>query len=356
MLRVKPLLIGAILLTLLAYWPVRQAGFVFEDIEYLKPAQRGLVAEEVLAPRGLTAVSFRLNVLQSGLDARPYHATNLGLHLLVGLSFYAFASRLLGRPRVAVLAAAVYLLHPLQSETVSYLAGGRAELIATLGTLWVVWALSSPVVTWSHGAVALIGCIVAMGGKELGVMALPLAALHACWFRSWSFTWRTACAVTLGVVVFGLLLTVGLHVRVFHNLYLTMTERGPLAYAALQATALWTHLGHVIVPMGLTVDHDVEQVTRLASLGWLALTVSAPLVALWYRRRAPVVTFGVWWVALSLGPRFLIRQSEYLGEHHVTTAFLGVWIALTATVAALSAWAQARAQDDSCDDSLPAAS
>src|SRR3990167_3826452 len=144
----RPVLIALILLTLCAYWPVRNSLFVYEDGEYLRPAQQPLTRAQWLAPRGLAALSYRANVLQSGLTPRPWHAVNLGLHLLVGLSLYGLARRWLTW-KVAAVAAGLYLVHPLNTEAVAYVAQ-RTELIAALGTVGCVWALTAPTLHARH--------------------------------------------------------------------------------------------------------------------------------------------------------------------------------------------------------------
>lgn len=337
----KPWLVALVGLTLLAYWPVRQASFVYEDDVYVVPAHHALAAREAFAPRGLTALSFRLNALLSGRNPRPYHATNLFLHLLVGLSVYALARRWFSGPW-AVITTGLMLLHPLQAQAVAYVAG-RAELIAALGTVWVVWALAAPVVTWSAGGVALVAAVVAVGGKELGLVALPLAALYAVWFRSWRWSWRLVGGLVIVATVLGALLLIVLYTRVIGNTYLDQAERGWLAYASLQSTSLWAMVRLAVVPIGLTVDHDVEQWARGLHLLGLILGVGVAGWVVWARTRYPRLTFGIAWLLLSVLPRFVVRQPEYLAEHQIYTASIGLWIASVAMLRGVYQRCEARA-------------
>ena len=349
---VKAILVGLIGLTLLIYWPVRQAGFVYEDAVYLEPAQRPLGWAQLLAPRGLTLLSFRVQWLHGGSDPRAHHAVNLFLHLLCGLLVYAISVRILSPP-AALLASALFLVHPIQSEPVAYLAGGRAELIAAVGILGTVWALSAPHLTWGLLGVAGVSAVVAVGGKELGVLALPLAALYACWFRPWRWSWRVTGGVLLGLFTFGSLLGGVFQARILGNLYLAMTERGVVAYAALQSVALWQYLAMVVWPVWQTVDHDIELATRGLTLLTLTLTLTLVPLLFWARRRWPVISFGIAWLLLSLAPRFIVRQAEYLNEHQVYVAFMGVWIALAASVQSMTRWLTHRyTVEDPCVESV----
>ena len=322
----KTLLGALVMLTFLAYAPVRGAGWVYEDDTYQVPAARAITAQEVFAPRGLTAVSFRIQYLLQGADPRGYHGINLFLHVLVGLGVFAVA-RLLLRVEYAMLAAGLHLLHPLNTEAVAYVAG-RGELIAAFGALVTLWALMQPVVTWKHVGLALVGLIIGVGGKEVGIMALPIAALHMAIIRKPAWSWRLAGICAGGVGAAALFAIPILGVRILGNLYFSATERGALAYASLQSWATWTMLRLAIVPWGQSVDHDYETATRGMSI--MALLALVTLAAWAWRRRQtmPVVTFGVLWMLVALSPRFVIRISEYVNEHQVYLPFIGLWLAL----------------------------
>lgn len=337
----KLVLVGLVLLTLAGYWPVRHSLFVYEDGEYVRPAQQPLTRAQWLAPRGLAALSYRANFLESRLLPRPWHAVNLGLHLLVGLSLYALARRWLTW-KVAALAAGLYLVHPLNTEAVAYVAQ-RTELIAALGTVGCVWALTAPTLHARHLLVGAGCAVVAVGGKEVGIMALPLAGLTRWWMGSWRWSWRTGLVLGAGgVLIFGL--TAGiLWARILGNEYLTVTERGPFQYLALQSTALWAYLRLVLVPVGQTVDHDIERVWRGFQMVAIAATAGLGVFAVVHRRRWPLLTLGLAWMLVALLPRFVIRIPEYLREAQIGTPFLGLWITIAATIHLISQELQRRA-------------
>lgn len=333
-------LLGAlIVLTLLAYTPVRQATFAYEDETYLRPATAPLTASAVLRPRGLTAVTFRANALMGGAP-RATHMTNVAIHLLVGLSVFVLALRWLPAPS-AVFVSAIVWLHPLQSEAVAYVAG-RAELIAALGTVWVVWALTASPVTLSHAGMALMGLVVAMGGKDLGVMALPLAGLAWGWSRPLRWSWRLVAGVLAGLVAFLVISWPVLVSRVFGNAYLGMAERGGWGYLCLQSYALWHYLALVVWPVGLTIDHDFDVATKAPAIGAFVAGAGAVGLILLCRRRLPTVTLGLAWVIVALLPRFFVRQPELLTEHHMATPMIGIALALAATVQTMEAWLMGR--------------
>ena len=106
-------------LTLAVYAPVRDAGWVYEDRQ-----------TQIYQPRLLTTETWQLVATPSGA-----HLLNLSLHLVLAALVVTFARRL-GVHGLGLWAAAIlWLLHPLNVETVAY-AASRGELLAALGLVW----------------------------------------------------------------------------------------------------------------------------------------------------------------------------------------------------------------------------
>src|SRR5664279_3825761 len=135
-----------LLLTALAYAPGLRGEFVLDDkltvesnleIRDLGPffhlaPWSGIVR----ADRTLTNLTFALNYATGKLDPLPYHVTNLAIHLGVVLLVYVFVRRLLllcglaERAHLALAVAALFALHPLQTQAVVYVSQ-RAESLAS---------------------------------------------------------------------------------------------------------------------------------------------------------------------------------------------------------------------------------
>src|SRR5580765_95172 len=71
--------------------------------------------------RPLLMGSFALNYAIGGQDPYTYHVINLVLHIIAVFLFYLFCRKLHPDWRIAVLAAALMTLHPLNTESVSYI-------------------------------------------------------------------------------------------------------------------------------------------------------------------------------------------------------------------------------------------
>ena len=212
-------LIGALLLagaglTVLSYLPALDAGFIFDDdpnivqdasVHWTEVSLENLgeLARDNPNRRRLVAnTTFALNHLAGGLEPRGYHRVNLWIHLAVGASLAWLAWLYLvgtGRPesrRIAPLAATVasvlFLLHPLNTQAVTYI----AQRVSSLATLFSLWALAlyllarrarTPARAGGLYAVALVTWLLAAGSKE-NALILPgvVLAYEACFHnREW---------------------------------------------------------------------------------------------------------------------------------------------------------------------------
>lgn len=85
----------------------------------------------------------------------------------------------------------------------------------------------------------------------------------------------------------------------------------------------------MLLPTGLSISHPIGEGIRVADLSVLArgaVIVGVAVVAWRVRRMAPVVTFGLLWYFLFIGPSTFVHLKEILHEHRGYTASIGVGI------------------------------
>ena len=110
--------------------PVTEGLFATQH-DHMDPAARKLAG---LAPahdsyRPVSFLSHRLDVALFGFDPHPRHVHNVALGLLAILLVYFVALSWLSSSTAAIIAAAVFALHPMQVETVAYISA-RSDLLA----------------------------------------------------------------------------------------------------------------------------------------------------------------------------------------------------------------------------------
>lgn len=322
-----PLLV--VLLTVAAYSPLRTADYVWEDAVYAEMPLR--IVDGLQTMRLVTLLTRVGDYELGGGDPWAPHLVNLLLHLLNGALLWIVARRWIG-PSAGGVSAAVFLVHPMNSEAVSYITG-RSDLLLTLWLLLIA-ALVTPTMSWWRWLGVIAVSAAALFTKETGVVALLLLL----WLRPPS---------RVAVIAIGLIagLAVWRSMPWWDWTVSTAIAHGPIGFAAVQVTAVWTYVGLWIWPIGFSIDHDFDVLPRfvpvLALIGTSALAVIA-----WRGRRAwPVVWLAIGWMTVTLAPRLVVRSPEYLAERQFYLSAVGLALLTGAAWAALDRLVRREAED-----------
>lgn len=362
---------GLALATLAVYANSFSGPFIFDDLLSIpqNPSVRHLLSSLTPPGGGLTVsgrpvlnASFALNYAASGEQVGSYHAVNLAIHLLAGLTLFGIvrhlvaASGKIGRASFAPLArvpdsaalsvafvvALLWLVHPLQTESVTYLVQ-RAESLMGLFYLLTLYAFIRGAELGSDPrarrrrlrwwAASFACCLLGMATKEVMVSAPLIILLYDRTFVSGSFraAWVRHGRMHLALAVTWLLLAA---------LVLTGGNRGGTAgfgvgiafgsYAATQFQAVCHYLWLTIWPHPLAIDygtqwpHTFGAIAPYAAGVGLALGVTA--AALIWR---PAIGFmGAWFFAI-LAPTALVPGTrQTLAEHRMYLALAPVLVLL----------------------------
>lgn len=361
-------LIAALLVTaaVIAYAGSLHGPFVFDDLPAIvrNPTLRQLwppqalftppVHSTVSGRPGLN-VSFALNYAANGLAVPGYHLVNVAIHVAAGLLLFGVIRRTLRAPalssrfenRELFLSAAVallWLVHPLQTESVTYVVQ-RAESLSALfylATLYGVIRAATSAHSRRWQAFAVVACFIGVTVKETLVTAPVIAFAWDRFFFAGSFreAWRQRGKCYLGLALSWVLL--GALVSS------TGGTRGGSAgfgsgiawweYALLQSRAILHYLRLVIWPRPLVIDygpaHSAGLATLLPMLVAIALLLTITAVAL---IRRPIVGFvGLFfWAVLAPSSSIVPVATQGLAEHRM---YLALAAPLLLFVLALDAW------------------
>ncbi|MCP4006384.1 MAG: hypothetical protein GY725_19570 [bacterium] len=188
----KRLAIGLLLIIaiLIAYAPVWENEFVdYDDDVYVTDNPRvtgGWSSEDVhwafFQTRGgnwhpVTWLSHMLDVELFGLDPRGHHAVNLAFHAANTLLLFALLIQLTGSSGCSAFVAILFALHPLQVETVAWIAERKSLLSSFFGfgaiSCYVRFARTKSRY-WYASSLAAFG--LSLGSKSM-LVTLPFALL-----------------------------------------------------------------------------------------------------------------------------------------------------------------------------------
>ena len=283
--------------------------------------------------RPLVNLSFALNYAMGGTTVTGYHVVNLVIHLAAALTLFGLVRRTLAAPTLAarfreethaplaLVVALLWLLHPLQTEAVTYVSQ-RAESLMGLFFLFTLYAFVRSSETrsrvWFAATVAICTC--GMATKEVMVTAPVIVLLFDRTFVSGNFrnAWQQrrwfylALATTWLVLAFNLS---GIPQRGVGYATVTWWQ-----YALTECGALLTYLRLTVWPAPLVFDYGAE-FARIGSDAIFPATVivallTAVVITLW---RAPVWGFvGAWFfVLLSPTSSIVPIAGQPMAEHRM---------------------------------------
>ena len=326
--------------------------FLYDDV-YLPFIARHLQSAPlkywVNGNRPFLMFTFWTNSQMSGLDTWSYHATNILFHALNTVLVFLILrwlieriklSRRATRNLLALFGAAIFLVHPLQAESVAYIAS-RSETL-TVFFLFSSYALFLYYRRQGLGWLPAFGVLLLFGfaqlTKEYAVALIGLLLLTDLMFpiqqpdqpvsgfgsieRNWRLYLPMVLAGTAGVA-FVLRSLSGAKTAGFH-----VKEATPVEYLFTQFRAWWGYVRLFVFPFGLNIDHDFPFTRSLSDRwSWAGLLLAALSIAaaLRYRKQYPLAAFGCLTYFLLLAPTSsFIPISDPFVEHRMYLPMLGL--------------------------------
>jgi tetratricopeptide (TPR) repeat protein len=313
--RARLLLLAA---ALAAFGASLGSGFHFDDYAIFSDPALGSSTGwmQIWSPRQtrpLTYLTFWLNRQIGGGDALGYHLLNLALHLGAVVLAWECLRRLLPE-RVALLATALFAIHPIQAEAVNYV-WARSILLATLLSLAALW-------NWLEGRrwLAVLWFALALLAKE-EVAAFPL-------FLAW-LEWRGAMPkardrwAPIGVMV-ALSFAAGARV-----IWATSVTPGapagihagisPFNYLLAQGNSLLRYGQLIVLPYGFTIDPDISTAAWLSIASW---AVIAGLLVITLRRAPDAATWLIAGLLLLLPSSSIFPAADLAADRRMYLAML----------------------------------
>lgn len=298
--------------------------------------------------RPISNISFALNYYLGGYRVSGYHLVNMLIHLSTGVILYALfivtlnfpAAKVLPghRNKIAFWAALVWLVHPLATQSVTYV----VQRMNSMSTMFYVAAMlfyilgRKQYLETRKGEVNLAACIYffvstvsglfAMGSKEIAA-TLPVIIFLYEWFffQNLSVSWVKGKLLWSLPVVAGLSLLVWVYTggHFIQNIFLAYSGRTfNLVERLLTQLRIVVHYLSLMFfphPDRMAFDYDyplsysfLEPITTLYSFLFLALLVAA---AVFFATKYKLFSFCVLWFFINLLIESSFVPLEMVYEH-----------------------------------------
>lgn len=335
---------GIFLLTLFIYAFSLGNDFVFWDDPLLvtdNPIAHGLSVPNIHAAFTtfdpdlyvpLTTISFQVNYAIGGLDPFIYHFTNLLLHAGSAILVGCVAFRLSRKKIIALIAAVLFAIHPINVEAVAWVSA-RKDLLSSFFFLLSLWSYLRfrDVSDRKWYAASLVGFLLGLLSK-VSVLPLPFILILTDLYMKRTINKKS---LMLTVPFFCLSVVFGI-VSIFGKMGGKQTM---IAKLLLGTKAVVFSLWHLVWPMQYSVVYPFSgdaSLMRMDILLPLLAVIAVSVLTLVYRRKLPAVFFAWWWFLLLIVPSFLTAEKGrdvvsmlYLtSDRYVYLAAIGIFFAV----------------------------
>jgi len=301
--------------------------------------------------RFLVGLSFAINYALGQLNAGGYHFFNIWLHLCNTVLVYALtllilsddSSRsFLNRFRISIFSAAIFLVHPLNTQAVNYI-WQRSTLMVTFFSLLTICLLILYRKThqwWAYSA-SIFACLLAMLCKENAfVLPFLLLVVDAIVNRHKSQSNRARflqfLPFLLCMPLIPLLLQrskeISLEMMRPYSVFRGVSPDviSSMDYWLAQVNVLCTYLRMVVFPFGLNVDHDYPLVSQS---GWFHFLVSLTILigfmslGIYFLRRQRILFLAIMWFLIAVSLESIVVSKDLCVEHRMYLPMVGLcWL------------------------------
>ena len=348
---------AVVLGTLAAYHNSFSGPFIFDDedaiinnptIRQLWPFWQVLIPPNVgsavpVAGRPVVNFTLAVNYAYGGLAVQGYHVLNLAIHIFAGLALLGVARRTFCQPLLrqrygdaawwlALAVAGLWLLHPLQTESVTYI-NQRAESLMGffyLLTLYLFIRGSQAQRSGGWYALAVATCFLGMASKEVMVSAPLMVLLYdrtyvgGSFREAWEKRWRLYAGLAASWLLLGGLIA-STHGRGGTVGFGTKLEWW--SYALTQSCAIVHYLRLSLWPSPLVFDYGTTMVTRIGEIVPCAVIVISLLVGTAFAvKRWPMFGLvGCWFFAILAPSSSVVPlATQTMAEHRMYLALVPV--------------------------------
>ena len=329
------------LLTLAVYGNSLVNGFVWDD-EFIivnDPAVRDLsgaatlmLSPDVVKPyyRPLNRASYLFDYQLFGMRSAGFHAVNVLIHLLNVLLLFLLGLRFFRTSAPAVLAAALFAVHPINAEAVNFLSA-RNTLLSLFFVLSSILVFHEGLMKGSWGRLVLSGFLWFLGllSKEPAALAIVVMAAMVFTIPLREKLPKMKIAVLLPHLAFAGAYAVLRVLAVGGAVGSSGIIAGLPGRLAGNLIVIPQYLRFLLFPSDLNIMHSVSAPT-IGDMPWLIPVWALIVFVLWLllRTRSVPVLIGLFWFALNYLPisNIIPIPSAPMAERYLYLPAIGLWV------------------------------
>lgn len=365
------------IVTFLFYLPSLRYPFQFDDLANITKKfsirNDNPLSRFFSSSRWIADWMNRLNYELDKFDPFYYRLFNLFIHIAAGiLLFYliltlcekAKSSKFLSQNSILIAFATsgLFLLHPVQTQTVSYIIQGRLEGLASMLIIANLFVLIKAILSENKNIKFLLFLLsaiitfISFGAKEI-VVITPILLFICDWFFLSNSNWENfkkniwyhvGFALFFYILFFARYMDFGFFTRAVSLKMVTSNNRGniltdhaqdvikPLEFLISEFKVILHYLWIFIWPFNISVEYDWRLSQSFFALDsfmpFLVLLLIFSLFIYSIIKKYNLLSFGLTWFFLSIAPRTTIIPSpELLCDYKTYLASIG-WLFILATI------------------------
>ena len=351
--------------TAAAYANSFSGAFVFDDLaqNVENPDLQSLWSSLHGNTRPLFFLTLFLQRSLTDLKVWPFHLVNLAIHICAALTLFGILRRTFLSERLrarygahalglALVACLLWAVHPLQTESVTYIFQ-RTESLMGLFYLLTIYAVIRGAQGGKYwGLTAVLACALGMATKEVMITAPLAALLYGRTFLAGSFRaalksrWRLYAGLAATWAVPLLLVATSYSFQLETGAGFGSSAAAPLEYARTQPGAILHYLFLSFWPRSLCLDYGWPAAPQAALLLGQALAVLALLILTGWGlfRNHPLGFAGAWFFLILALTSSFMPMPDPLVEHRMYLPLAALAVLVTVRADDLIHWAMDRAQ------------
>ncbi|MEE9500101.1 MAG: tetratricopeptide repeat protein [Candidatus Omnitrophota bacterium] len=284
--------------------------------------------------RPLQIVTYSFDYSLWKLNPFGFHLTNLILHCLAGLAVYFLITKISTNNLIGLFSALFFVVHPVHTETVTYIAG-RADILAAVFLLFAFLSFMKIPTTscakrYLYWVASCLLYIFALLSKESALIFLFLTLFYGlCFVRKKEFKPWIPIYISF-LLISGVYVFIRAVILAFpETRSLSLIAQAPLFLRFITIPKIWLiYFGLLILPVYL----HMERHFLLTSVGdpyfWLGLillVLTFWLLKLTYRRSRIAFFYSGWFVIALIPVLNIVPLNATMAEHWLYLPAIGFW-------------------------------